>query len=362
MGIYRRRLLFHFFTLIWLLFLIYPIIAFIQSEKSPAVLVAGLSAVAVFAGVYIWLWVRLYARRAPVGIWIAWASLLAIALALTLANGAIFGALFIYVIAAVAGHITRWRVAIGAVVALTALMSTLGAVEGAGIWTWSIALEGLLVGGVVLASSQLGRTNYALNQAREDMAGLMVAEERLRFARDLHDLLGHSLSVIVLKAELAGKLAVASPERVGPELADIERVARQALADVREAVSGYRDASLTTEIEQARSALLAAGIDLSVQPLTDSLPAMTENVLAWALREGVTNVIRHAGATAAGITLARRDGRAELELTDDGRGAADFKPGNGLTGLRERVAGRKGEVEFGPSANGGFRLRVSVPL
>jgi len=99
-----------------------------------------------------------------------------------------------------------------------------------------------------------------------------------------------------------------------------------------------------------------------VQPLAESLPAMTENVLAWALREGVTNVIRHAGATAAGITLARRDGRAELELTDDGRGTSDFKPGNGLTGLRERVAGRKGEVEFGPSAGGGFRLRVSVPL
>jgi two-component system sensor histidine kinase DesK len=194
------------------------------------------------------------------------------------------------------------------------------------------------------------------------MARLMVAEERLRFARDLHDLLGHSLSVIVLKAELAGKLAVASPERVAGEVADIERVARQALADVREAVSGYREASLTAEIEEARSALLAAGVDVRVQPLADPLPAMTENVLAWALREAVTNVIRHAGATAARISLARRDGRAELEVTDDGRGAADFKAGNGLTGIRERVAGRNGEVEFGPDPGGGFRLRVSVPL
>jgi two-component system, NarL family, sensor histidine kinase DesK len=362
MGLYRHRLLFHFFTLVWLLFLAYPVIAFVQSETSSSVLLAGLGGVAAFVAVYTWLWVRLYGRRAPAGVWLAWSSLFAIALVLTIADGQIFGALFVYVIAAVAGHIANWRVAIGAVIALTALMSALGAVQGAGIWTWSIALEGLLVGGVVLASSQLGRTNEALYRAREDMAGLMVAEERLRFARDLHDLLGHSLSVIVLKAELAGKLAVASPERVGPEVADIERVARQALADVREAVSGYRDASLTTEIEQARSALLAAGIAVSVHPLADSLPAPTENVLAWALREGVTNVIRHAGASAAGITLARRDGRAELELTDDGRGAADFKPGNGLTGLRERVAGRKGEVEFGPSANGGFRLRVSVPL
>ncbi|MGH7761923.1 MAG: sensor histidine kinase [Candidatus Dormibacteraceae bacterium] len=362
MGFYRQRLLFHFFTLIWLLFLVYPVVAFFQSGAGQAVLIAGLSAVAVFAGVYVWLWVRLYGHEAPGGIWLAWASLFAIALVLLLANGQIFGALFIYVIAAVSGYISRWRVAVGAVIALTALMSALAAVEGAGIWTWSIVFEGLLVGGVVLASSQLGRTNRALYQAREDAAGLMIAEERLRFARDLHDLLGHSLSVIVLKAELAGKLAVASPERVAAEVADIERVARQALAEVREAVSGYRDVSLSTEIEQARSALLAAGIQVRVQPLVDSLPAPTENVLAWALREGVTNVIRHAGATAAGITLSRHDGRAELELTDDGRGAFDFKPGNGLTGLRERVAGRKGEVEFGPSAAGGFRLRVSVPL
>jgi two-component system sensor histidine kinase DesK len=194
------------------------------------------------------------------------------------------------------------------------------------------------------------------------MARLLVAEERLRFARDLHDLLGHSLSVIVLKAELARKLAVNSPDRAAGEMADVERVARQALADVREAVSGYREASLAAEIEQARSALIAAGIDVRIQPLADDLPATTENVLAWALREGVTNVIRHAGATAARITLARRDGRAELELTDDGRGAVDFRPGNGLTGIRERVAGRKGEVEFGPAQDGGFRLRVSVPL
>jgi two-component system, NarL family, sensor histidine kinase DesK len=362
MGFYRQRGLFHVFTLIWLLFLVYPVVAFVQSRPDPVVLLAALSAVATFVGVYAWLWVRLYGRQAPEGVWLAWASLFAIALILTLANGAIWGALFIYVIAAVAGHVSRWRVGVAAVVGLTTLMTAVGAFEGAGIWTWSIALEGILVGGVVLVSAQLGRTNRALNLAREDMARLMVAEERLRFARDLHDLLGHSLSVIVLKAELAGKLAVASPDRVAAEVADIERVARQALADVREAVSGYRDASLTTEIEQARSALLAAGIEVSVQPLADSLPVMTENVLAWALREGVTNVIRHAGATAAGITLARRDGRAELELIDDGRGAIDFKPGNGLTGLRERVAGRKGEVEFGSSASGGFRLRVSVPL
>jgi two-component system sensor histidine kinase DesK len=134
------------------------------------------------------------------------------------------------------------------------------------------------------------------------------------------------------------------------------------LADVRDAVSGYREASLVTEIEQARRALAAAGIAVEVHQIKETLPAPTENVLAWAVREGVTNVIRHAGAREAKISLARNDGKAELELTDDGRGASDFRPGNGLIGLRERVAGRKGVVEFGPAVDGGFRLHVSVPL
>jgi two-component system, NarL family, sensor histidine kinase DesK len=362
MEISKQRLVAHFFSLIWLLGLVYPVAAFIQASPKAAVLAAVLTAIATFVGVYAWLWVRLYARRPTGGIWLAWMSLFAIALLLMLASGQIWEALFIYVIGSVAGYISRLRFAVAGVIGLTALVSAIGALQGAGIWTWSIAFSGLLVGGVVLVSAHLDRTNQALHQAREDMARLMVAEERLRFARDLHDLLGHTLSLIVLKAELAGKLAVASPERVAGEVADIERVARQALADVREAVSGYREASLTTEIEQARSALLAAGVDVRIQPLADRLPAPTENVLAWALREGVTNVIRHAGATAAGITVARHDGRAELELTDDGRGAIEFKPGNGLMGLSERVASRKGEVEFGPRSGGGFRLRVSVPI
>jgi two-component system sensor histidine kinase DesK len=358
----RQRFITHFFTLIWLLFMVFPVVAFVTSKPDSSALAAGLAGAATFAGLYAWLWIRFYDRRPSRSWLVGWGALFALALVLALADGPIWGSLFIYVIAAAAGHNRNWRYGVAAVVVITALMTGLAAFEGAGIWTAAILIEGLLVGGVVIVSSQLGRANRALYQAREDMARLAVAEERVRFARDLHDLLGHSLSVIVLKAELAGKLAVASPERVAGELADIERVARQALADVREAVSGYREASLASEIEQARSALIAAGIDVRVQPLAENLPAGTENVLAWALREGVTNVIRHAGAKAARITLARRDGRAELEVTDDGRGAVDFKAGNGLTGIRERVAGRKGEVEFGPAASGGFRLRVSVPL
>src|ERR1700730_1676710 len=198
MWMQRQRLLTHFFTLIWLLFLAYPIVAFVQGRPPTA----------------------------------------------TLADGQTWGSRFIYVIAAAAGHTSNWRYAVAAVVAITGLMTALAAVEGAGIWTAAIALAGVLVGGVVMVSAQLGRTNRALHEAREDMARLLVAEERLRFARDLHDLLGHSLSVIVLKAELGRKLAVNSPHRAAGEMPDVERVARQARADVREAVSGYREASL----------------------------------------------------------------------------------------------------------------------
>ena len=163
--------------------------------------------------VYVWLWVRFYDRRPREGLAVGLGSLFVIALAMTLTDGQTWGSLFIYVIAAFAGQIASWRRAAAWVIALTILMSGLAWLQGAGIWTAAFAVEGLLVGSVVVASAHFGRMNRALDQAREDMAGLLVAEERLRFARDLHDLLGHSLSVIVLKAELAGKLAVASPDR-----------------------------------------------------------------------------------------------------------------------------------------------------
>ena len=362
----RQRWIPLFFSLVWLLFLIFPLVAFVESKPAAAILATGVFALAAFIGIYCWLWIRYHAQHYPqqprLRPVVGGASLFAIALLLALDNWQIWGSLFVYVIAAFAGQLANWRHALATVVGITLLISGWAALEGAGIWTLAIAFEGLLVGGVVMSSAYMGRMNHALNEAREDMARLMVAEERLRFARDIHDLLGHSLSVIVLKAELAGKLVAASPRQAADEVADIERVARQALADVREAVSGYREASLDAEIEHACSALIAAGIDVNVERLDDPLPATTENVLGWALREGVTNVIRHAGASAASITIARHGGLAELELTDDGRGAADLQPGNGLTGIRERVARRNGKVEFGATATGGFSLRVSVPM
>jgi len=230
----------------------------------------------------------------------------------------------------------------------------------AALYSSGMVFMGLFMVGI----AALIRSNRQLLAAREEVARLAVSEERLRFARDLHDLLGHSLSVMVLKAELAHRLATQSPELAAQQAADIERVGRQALREVREAVSGYRHPSLEQELVNARSGLRAAGVSLSVRPMSGPLPAALDSALAWALREGVTNVIRHSHATSAVLQLEHRPEEAILELTDDGRaqeGGFEFEQGNGLKGLRERVEARQGQVEAGPTA-AGFRLFVRLPL
>ncbi len=147
---------------------------------------------------------------------------------------------------------------------------------------------------------QLVRTTIELREARATVAQLAANEERLRLARDLHDLLGHSLSLITLKSELAGRMLPAHPEKAAQQVADIEQVSRQALVDVREAVSGYRRPRLAGELAGAQVALTAAGITAALPPDLDPVPADTdeeaESALAWALREAVTNVVRHSGA------------------------------------------------------------------
>jgi signal transduction histidine kinase len=188
-------------------------------------------------------------------------------------------------------------------------------------------------------------------------------DERLRLARDLHDLLGHGLSLITIKSQLARRLFVhGQSERAASEIADIERVARESLQDVRQAVDGYRQPSFTSAVAGARAALAAAGIESTVDVSAESLPTAVDATLAWAVREGVTNVIRHSGAAACSIRLTREANRASLEITDNGAPAAMSAPGNGLRGLQERAAARGGHADAGPLPSGGFRVHVSVPL
>jgi signal transduction histidine kinase len=196
-----------------------------------------------------------------------------------------------------------------------------------------------------------------------EQQGMRAAdEERWRLARDLHDLLGHSLSLITIKSQLARRLLGSEGSPAALEIADIERVSRQSLQDVRHAVDGYRQPTFATALAGARAALDAAGIDNTVEQTAGTLPTGVDAALAWAVSEGVTNVIRHSRAAACSIRLTRDGREARLEITDNGAASGTEAPGNGLRGLQERAAARGGHADAGPLPDGGFRVFVSVPL
>jgi two-component system sensor histidine kinase DesK len=272
-----------------------------------------------------------------------------------------YGTFWIYVVIMI-GAAFRWPVATLLIAVAAATGGALDLIRGTGLLTASgEAINAAIVGAAAIAGRLLIDANQQLSLAREQIARLAVGEERLRFARDLHDLLGHSLSVIALKSELAGRLIRRSPGLAEHEVVDIENVAREALREVREAVAGYRQPTLTAELAGAREALTAAGIECHVEQDRKTLPPAIEAVLGWAVREGATNVIRHSQAKRCAVRILNRDASAVVEIVDDGRGG---KPtiGNGLRGLEERVHERGGTVNAEPLAHEGFRLRVVVPL
>ncbi|TDW69643.1 two-component system sensor histidine kinase DesK [Kribbella pratensis] len=225
-----------------------------------------------------------------------------------------------------------------------------------GSYGFAIFLGALAVFGLRRAIQR----SIELNAARKDMAELAVQEERNRFARDLHDILGHSLTVITVKAELAGKLIEANPTRAAAEVADVESLARAALADVRAAVAGYRELSLAGELVSARAALQAAEVKADLPTTVDEVPEQNRELFAWVVREGVTNVVRHSGAKRCTIRLTA----TQIEVLDDGKGPTPGggASGHGLVGLRERANQAGASVQIGQAPGGGFRLAVRVGL
>ncbi|WP_051458240.1 sensor histidine kinase [Microbispora sp. ATCC PTA-5024] len=221
----------------------------------------------------------------------------------------------------------------------------------------------LLAFGMMMVALRHSRTLVAqLREARGEVARLAAADERLRIARDLHDLLGHSMSLIVLKSELARRLADRDLDRALTEVGEIESVARSSLAEVREAISGYRRRDLGEELDGARTVLAAAGVETTVRMAGAPLPEAADGVFGWAVREAVTNVIRHARPSRCVIEVGRDGGEAVLEVRDNGRARGKPVPGNGLNGLSERVAAAGGTMVSGPLPDGGFRVAVRVPL
>lgn len=230
----------------------------------------------------------------------------------------------------------------------------------------ALAVNSLINSAFVGAAAVGGRLLWAsyneLEVAREEIARLAVSEERLRFARDVHDLLGQSLAMIVLKSELAARqLPADADDSLRQELRDVARAARGSLNDLREAVAGYRRPTLQAEVSSARTALRAAGIDFTVDDGFGPLPDESDSVLAWCLREAVTNVLKHSGARRCTVRLTRADGVARMQVTDDGRGAESTSGGSGLVGIRERIDLAGGTVEVSPGHDRGFELTIAVP-
>ncbi|MFC5551144.1 sensor histidine kinase [Massilia aerilata] len=224
-------------------------------------------------------------------------------------------------------------------------------------------LVGLSVGVASIMEGGLRASRKQLLRKQEEVEHIARIAERERISRDLHDLLGHSLSLIALKAELAGKLAGRDLEACKREIADIETSARRALAEVRTAVTGYRDSGLPGALASARASLAAAGVELREDIQQFALAPAPEHVLALALREAVTNVVRHAGATRCTIALALEQGSAVLRVLDDGdrlRAGDELRVGNGLTGMRERASSVGGQLLV--SVDKGLRLELRLPV
>lgn len=262
--------------------------------------------------------------------------------------------MLVFVAAFATAALPAWQ-ALAAVVACFAGTTLAGtAIDG---WTTHGNNFAVLLAAAAVWSFRLaGQRAARLQQAERDLADLAVEDERSRISRDLHDILGHSLTVITVKAELAERLLDSDPERARAEIQELRALGREALADVRATAQGIRSVSLPAEIASARVALETAGITPDLPTVVDDVPTRWRELFAWTLREGVTNVIRHSGATRCEVELAAD----RIRVSDDGRGSPGGTGGLGLDGLRRRVEGVGGSVST-ESRPDGFALTVRVP-
>jgi two-component system sensor histidine kinase DesK len=370
--------LWRLYAYFWFVCLVFPIFFLIQTPPSALHLLLTASGIIIFISSYFWvMWPHPVSDRARTRLKLPSAlalviSLTALVLFLSILNGSTFLWLFIGV-SAIAGMTLSFRNASIAVMSLTLLTVAANLALDKTItsanWLQIIPLA-LLVRGLGLDMIGFVRLSDALRElqnAREELARQAVTEERLRMARDLHDLLGHSLSLITLKSDLAGRLLEKDARAATQQVHELERVARQALREVREAVAGYRQRTLHGELDGARQILEAAGIECTIEYKPRSLPPEIDMVLAWIVRETVTNIIRHSQARHCLIHIVSDNAHIRTEIHNDGppRTASSNAGGSGLSGLAERLAkvGGKIEADALPASDGpGFQVKAEIPL
>lgn len=362
---------------LWLIYLVGPFLYLILGPDEPLDWALAAASAAIFLPLYFW------------GYWSTGRRLLGIVAAITLL-AAVYTPLnpggFVYFV--YAGAFVGY--AVGAGMALRAL-AAIAAVLGVETWLFGLHpsawIPGIvftvLVGLTSIHYAEVQRKNVSLRRAREEVERVAKSAERERIARDLHDLLGHTLTVISVKSDLAVRLADREPARARSEMEEVHRTARGALAEVRRAVLGYRaggSGGLARELDSVRAALSSGGVSLRLEGSPDDLAPGAidgiapeqEEALAFALREAVTNVLRHARASCCTVRFERNDHHARLVVADDGRATAAGPgdgsiQGQGLAGMRERVEGLGGHLVLTRTdgkgrSSGGTTLTVQLPL
>jgi two-component system sensor histidine kinase DesK len=346
----------HWFPILWPIYLAIPLIA-LGGRLSAAGWLAEAFGLLLFLLVYTFgHWASTVAQR-----WAAVCAVCAIGVSMTLTLASDNVIVLVYA-AYFAGRQPKVMPMCGGLTLILGLIGVLFITRHlTGTSTIITALIATAVAGAQIGVRRLTRVNAELRQTRRDVERLARVAERARIAQDLHDVLGQTLSVVVLKSQIAARLAAHEPQRVVGELKAIEFIARDALSQVRAVVRGYRTEGVMAECANARAVLTEAGMECALAR-PPPLPPATDAALALVLREAVTNVLRHSGAGRCEIHFSSSKSGVQLTIEDDGRGFGGASDGSGLQGMRERLTAIGGSLTIGARHGGGTALRVELPL
>lgn len=354
----ERLTRFGYIGLIWLVYLVYPLSDLMTGSHDLSQRIIGGLGLLIFLPLYL---VGFRHGTNEVIDTLDILGILVLGVVLVALVGSSFFGIPIYA-AAFAGLSRNWQQATAAVLVVALTHAVLGLT---GHLSWSLVLIGVImdlsIGINNFSYSRYFGTRVELERAREEVERLAAVAERGRIARDLHDVLGQTLTVITLKAQLAARLIREQPERAAGEMADVEVVSREALDQLRTVVGGYRSEGLHGELNRAQIALRAAGIATEEPPIPSGISPVIDGTLGLVLREAVTNVIRHSLARHCTITIEIRSQTAVLTVADDGCGLVDRRDGTGVPGMRERLATLGGSLQL-ESDGHGTRLVARIPL